>query len=324
MHTITELQIPVLFPTVQKFLDELAASESPPVNTMSPQDVRQILRDLQSGEVAKLPADIEDKILPVGPKGSVSVRIVRPKGNKEILPAIMYFHGGGWVMGDKDTHDRLIREIAVGTNAALIFVNYTPSPEGQYPLPIEEDYAATKWVAENGKQINVDSSLLALAGDSVGGNMVAAVTLMAKKRNGPKICFQALFYPVTDASFDTPSYDQFANGYFLTRDSAKWFWDQYAPDTSVRPEPTACPLQASIDQLRDLPPALIITDECDILRDEGEAYARKLIEAGVTVTATRYLGISHDFMMLNVLTETPAARAAIAQANAALRKAFKR
>ncbi len=324
MQTMTEIQTPVLYPAVQDFLSKLAAAGGPPLHELSPQEAREVLRDLQSGPVAKLPADIEDRDLPVGPSGKVSIRIVRPKGAKEILPAVLYFHGGGWVLGDKDTHDRLIREIANGATAAVVFVNYTPSPEAQYPIPIEEAYAATEWVAEHGSQINVDTSALAVVGDSVGGNMAAAVTLLAKERGGPNIHFQVLFYPVTDAGFDTPSYDQFAEGHFLTRDGMKWFWDQYAPDESVRHEPTASPLQASVEQLQGLPSALIIVDECDVLRDEGEAYARKLTEAGVDVTATRYLGITHDFVMLNAITGTPAARGAIAQATGALRQAFVR
>lgn len=322
MQTITEIQTPVLYPAVQDFLDQLAAQGGPPLYELSPQDAREVLRGLQSGDVAKLPADIEDHTLPGGPKGSVSVRIVRPKGVTETLPALMYFHGGGWVLGDKDTHDRLIREIANGARAAVVFVNYTPSPEAQYPVPIEEAYAATEWVARNASEINVDASRLAVVGDSVGGNMVAAVTLLAKERGGPRLHFQVLFYPVTDAGFDTPSYDQFAEGYWLTREAAKWFLDQYAPDPAVRSEPTVSPLHASVDQLQGLPPALIIVDECDVLRDEGEAYARKLIEAGVNVTATRYIGITHDFVMLNAITDAPATRGAIAQANEMLKKAF--
>lgn len=320
MQTITELQTPVLYPTVQDFLNNLAAQGGPPLYELSPQDAREVLRGLQAVRVAKMPADIEDRLLPVGPQGKVSIRIVRPKDIKETLPALMYFHGGGWVMGDKDTHDRLIREIANGARAAVVFVNYTPSPEAQYPVPIEEAYAATRWVAEHGREINVDSSRLAVVGDSVGGNMVAAVTLLAKQRGGPALHLQVLFYPVTEAGFDTPSYDQFAEGYFLTREAMKWFWDQYAPDPTVRNEPTASPLNASVDQLRGLPPALIIVGECDVLRDEGEAYARKLIEAGVRVTALRCLGIIHDFVMLNAITDAPAPRAAIAHAGELLRR----
>lgn len=321
MQTITEIQTPILYPAVQSFLDELAEKGGPPLNELQPEEARKVLRALQSGNVAKLPADIEDRTLPVGPTGKVSIRIVRPRGAKGTLPGVMYFHGGGWILGDQDTHDRLAREIANGARAALVFVNYTPSPEAQYPVPIEQAYAATKWVAEHGAEIHVDSSSLAVAGDSVGGNMATVVALLAKERGGPKIHFQVLFYPVTDAGFDTPSYEQFAEGHFLTRDAMKWFWDAYAPDADARHEPTASPLQASVDQLQDLPSALVITDECDVLRDEGEAYARKLIEAGVTVTATRYLGITHDFVMLNAITDTPAARGAIAQACEALRQA---
>jgi acetyl esterase len=325
METITEMPAvttPFVDYTAQEFLNKLAAQGGPPLHALSVQDARQVLRDLQSGKVAKLPAVITDRTIPVGPAGEVSIRIIRPKGARGVLPVIMYFHGGGWILGDKDTHDRLIREIASGARATLVFVNYTPSPEARYPVPIEEAYAATKWVAENGSEIHVDSSRLAVVGDSVGGNMTAAVTLLAKERGGPDIKCQMLFYPVTDAGFDTPSYEQFAEGYFLTRDSMKWFWDAYAPNEADRHHPTASPLRASIDELRGLPPALIITDECDVLRDEGEAYARRLTEAGVRVTATRHLGITHDFMMLNALADTPAVREAIAQATGILRKAL--
>jgi acetyl esterase len=250
------------------------------------------------------------------------VRIVRPKHLIGRLPVVIYFHGGGWVLGDKETHDRLIREIANGAKAAVVFIDYSLAPEVQYPVAIEEAYAATKWLAENGKSINLDPSRLAVAGDSVGGNMATAVTLLAKERGGPKIGFQVLFYPVTDASFDTPSYHQFAEGYFLTREAMKWFWNHYAPDLASRNQPMAAPLRASTEQLRGLPPALVITGECDVLRDEGEAYARKLDDAGVTVTMTRYPGIIHDFVMLNAITDTAATRDAIAQANKSLRKVF--
>lgn len=313
---------PVVEPIAQAFLDALAAKGGPQLYELSVEDARGMLSGAQSGEVAKLPANIEDGAIPGGPKGNIAVRIVRPEGNTGALPVVIYFHGGGWVLGDKETHDRLIREIAIGANAAVVFVDYSRSPEARYPGAIEEAYAATKWVAENGKTINVDSSRLAVAGDSVGGNMSAAVTLLARERGGPKINFQALFYPVTDADFDTPSYRQFAEGYFLTREAMKWFWNHYAPDAASRKQPTASPLRASADQLRGLPPALVITGECDVLRDEGEAYARKLTEAGVPVTATRYPGIIHDFVMLNAVTDTAAARGAIAQANNTLWKVF--
>jgi acetyl esterase len=315
---------PVLEPIAQAFLNELAAKGGPPINQLSVQDARKGLRDAQSGAVAKLAVDADDRTISAGSKGSLSIRIVRPKDCHGVLPVVMYFHGGGWVLGDKDTHDRLVRELANGANAAVVFVNYSPSPEARYPIAIEEAYAAIKWIAENAESINLDATRLAVAGDSVGGNMAAAVTLLAKQRGGPGIGCQVLFYPVTDANFDTRSYQQFAEGYFLTREAMKWFWNHYTLDLTARKQPLVSPLRASLDELRGLPPALVITAECDVLRDEGEAYARRLAEAGVRVTATRYLGIIHDFVMLNALSETAAARGAIAQACDALQKAFLR
>ncbi len=309
-------------PKTRAFLESFPTGD-PQIVKLSLNDARALLSNAQAGvKVTKLPADIKDLTIPVGPKGSVDIRIVRPAGNNHTLPVVMYFHGGGWVLGDKETHDRLIREIADGAKAAVVFVDYHRSPEAQYPILTEEAYAATKWVAENGKTINVDPSRLAVVGDSVGGNMAAVVTLLAKERGEPNIIYQVLFYPVTDANFDTTSYTQKQNGYFLTRDAMKWFWNKYAPDQTVWKDPHVSPLRASLDQLKALPPALIITDENDPLRDEGEAYAHKLAEAGVTVTATRYLGTIHDFVMLNAISDTPAPRAAISQANDMLRQAF--
>ena len=220
----------------------------------------------------------------------------------------MYLHGGGWVLGGSDTHDRLVRELANGAQAAIVFVNYTLSPEAKYPVSLEQAYAVTKWVAENGQTINVNPSRIVVAGDSAGGTLAAAVTLLAKERGGPKIMFQLLFYPVTDANFDTPSYMAYQDGYFLTREGMKWFWDNYTTDGTNRKEPTVSPLQASIEQLKGLPPALIINGEFDVLRDEGEAYAHKLMEAGDPVRAVRYHGYIHDFVMLNPITDTPAAK----------------
>jgi acetyl esterase/lipase len=226
----------------------------------------------------------------------------------------MHFHGGGWVLGGFDTHERLVRELANKANAVIVFVNYTPSPEAKYPVAIEQAYAATKWVAENGKIINVNSSRLAVVGDSVGGNMAAAVTLLAKERGGPSIRFQVLFYPVTDANFDTASYMTYQNGYFLTRDGMKWFWGNYLTDQTNVKDPTVSPLQASVEQLKGLPPTLVINGEKDVLCDEGQAYASKLLEAGVPVAAVRYQGTIHDFVMLNPFTDDPSPRAAIEHA----------
>ncbi|WP_292381954.1 alpha/beta hydrolase [Methanosarcina sp. UBA289] len=314
--------IDLLEPVTREFLEKVNKQGGTPIYQLSPKEARKVLSNLQAAHVAKLPADIDDLDIPVGPEGRVSIRIIRPKGNKEILPVVMYFHGGGWVLGDKDTHDRLVREIANGANAAVVFVNFTPSPEAKYPTPIEEAYAATKYISENGKNFNLDGSRLAVAGDSVGGNMVAAVLLLAKERGGPKINYQVLFYPVTDANFDTQSYQQYATGIWLTREAMKWFWDNYLPDEEARKKPTASPLQASVDQLRGQPPALVITDENDVLRDEGEAYAHKLIHADVNVTAVRYIGTIHDFVMLNALAGTPATCSAIGLAIENLRIAL--
>ena len=304
------------------FLERVNADTGPQLYELSPKDARAVLLKIQAIDVPKLSADIEDRDLPTGPNGKVSVRIVRPKGNTQTLPVVMYIHGGGWVLGNQETHDRLIREIANGTNAALVFVNYTPAPEAKYPTQIEEDYAATKYVAEHGKELNLDSRRLVIAGDSVGGNMATVVTMMAKQRGGPKIRFQTLFYPVTDANFDTQSYRELAVGYFLTRENMKWFWNNYLPDENKRKEPTASPLQATTDQLKGLPPALLIVGEFDPLHSEVEAYAHKLIDAGVQVSAMRMLGTTHDFAMLNPIASTPPTRAAITIANSYIKKAL--
>jgi acetyl esterase len=305
------------------FLDNLQQKGGPPIYTLSPQDARAVLSGLQaSTPVEKLPAVIENRTIPGGPGGKdISITIVRPQnGSNQTLPVVMYFHGGGWVLGGFDTHERLVRELANKANVVIVFVNYTPSPEAKYPVAIEQAYAATKWVAENGKTINVNSSRLAVVGDSVGGNMAAAVTLLAKERSGPSIRFQVLFYPVTNANFDTPSYMTYQNGYWLTRDAMKWFWDSYLTNHTNVKDPTVSPLQASVEQLKELPPALIINGENDVLRDEGEAYALKLSEAGVPVAAVRYHGTIHDFVMLNPFTDDPAPRAAIEQASIMLKK----
>jgi len=303
------------------FLESLQQNPGPPLYKLSPKQARDVLSGLQAGPVKKLPADIDNRTIPGGPTGEISIQIVRPPGSSnETLPVVMHFHGGGWVLGGIDTHDRLVRELTNGTHAAIVFVNYTPSPEAKYPVALEQAYAATKWVADNGQTINVDSSHLAVIGDSVGGNMAAAIVLLAKERGGPKINYQVLFYPVTDSNFDTPSYRAYQDGYFLTREAMKWFWDNYTSNQTNRKEPTVSPLQASIEQLKGLPPALVINGELDVLRDEGEAYAHKLMEAGVLVTAVRYHGTIHDFVMLNPLSDTPAARGAIEQASHKLKK----
>lgn len=308
--------------TTRKFLDTVNASKGPAIYQIPVEEGRKTFSKLQESEAAKLPVSIEDKKIPVGPSGSVEIRIVRPEGNTKTLPVVLYSHGAGWVFGGKDTHDRLIRDLAVGAQCAVVFVDYSRSPEAKYPTAIEEIYATAKYVSEHAKELNLDASKFAVAGDSVGGNMTAALTMMIKERGGPKVIAQVLFYPVTDANFDTPSYREFATHHFLTTDAMKWFWDQYTTDSTARKEKLASPLQATIEDLKGLPPALVINGEFDVLRDEGEAYAHKLTEAGVRVTAVRFLGTIHDFVLLNAIAETPATRGAIKLACDYLRDAF--
>jgi len=310
-----------LEPSTQIFVDSLEGAR--PLYTLTPEGARSVLSTVQrSVTVSLLDVASQDRVLEVGPDGRTSIRVVRPLGATGTLPVVIYVHGGGWVLGDKETHDRLVRELAVGANAVIIFVDYDRSPESRYPTAIEQSYAVAKYVAEHADEFGADVSRLAIAGDSVGGNMATAVALMAKERKGPHILAQLLFYPVTDASMSSASYSDFAEGPWLTKRAMAWFWDQYLPDAAKRGDIHASPLNASIEQLQGLPRTLIIVDENDVLRDEGEAYGRKLAEAGVRVTSLRYNGTIHDFMMLNPIAETPAVRAAIAQANGYLRHIF--
>jgi acetyl esterase/lipase len=250
------------------------------------------------------------------------VRIVRPPDAAGTLPVILYIHGGGWVLGNAGTHDRLVRELAVGTGAAVAFVEYDRSPEAHYPVAIEQGYATARWIVREGAANQLDPDRVAVAGDSVGGGMTAALALMASERGDVRFVQQSMYYPVTDAQMDTASYEQFAEGYFLTAKAMAWFWDAYLPELDRRSEPFASPLRASDEQLAGLPPAFVIVDEADVLRDEGEAYAARLRAAGVAVTTVRYDGIAHDFMMLNPLSGTHATRAAVAQAISILRGAL--
>ncbi|MDR7275644.1 alpha/beta hydrolase [Catenuloplanes atrovinosus] len=309
----------ILEPAAQAFAD--ATANPPYLFELGPQQGRAVVDEVQSGEVDMPHTTAEDISLSDG-STAFRLTIVRPEGATGTLPVILYVHGAGWVFGDFHTHERLVRELAVGAHAAVAFPEYSRSPEARYPVAIEQNYAAARWVAAHGAANGLDPSRLAVAGDSVGGNMAAALTLMAKERRGPHFAAQVLFYPVTDASFDTSSYRQFAEGHFLRRDAMQWFWDQYTTDETQRNEITASPLRATVEQLAGLPPALVITAEADVLRDEGEAYAAKLRAAGVAVTAVRYQGTIHDFVMLNTLRTTRAADAAIKQAIGFLREAL--
>ncbi len=310
----------VLEPAAQQFVE--ATANPPYLYQLAPSEGRKIADDLQSNPASLLEANLTDLTVPGGPSGAVRVRIVRPAGAIGTPPVILYIHGLGWVFGNSHTHDRLIRELAASVPAAVVFPEYSLSPEAKYPTAIEEIYAVATWIAQAGDEQGLDPSRIAVAGDSVGGNMAAATTLLAKQRGGVSFTAQVLFYPVTDAFFDTASYHQFAEGYVLRREAMRWFWDQYTIDPQQRTEITASPLRATAEQLAGLPPALVIVGEADVLRDEGEAYANKLRAAGVPVTAVRYQGIIHDFVAVNALRETHAAQGAIIQAITFLRTAL--
>jgi acetyl esterase/lipase len=309
----------VLEPAAQDLVE--ATARPPFLSELGPRAARQVLTDLQSGPVAK-PAVDEQWVTVPAEVGDVRVRLVRPAGVPGQLPVVVYMHGGGWILGDAATHDRLVRELAVGAGCAVAFVEYTPSPEARYPVAIEQGYATARWITRHGTEHDLDPARMAVAGESVGGNMTAALALMAKERGDVHFVHHSMYYPVTDGAMDTDSYEQFATGYYLSRDSMQWFWDAYLPDVARRSEITASPNQATIEQLAGLPPALLFVDEADVLRDEGEAYAAKLRRAGVAVTTVRYDGAVHDFMLLDPLRDTQAARAATAQAAAVLRAAL--
>jgi acetyl esterase/lipase len=309
----------VLEPAVRELAD--ATSQPPFVYELGYAEARKGLDDLQSRPVEKLPIDEEWITVPCS-FGDTRVRIIKPQGAGGPLPAIVYMHGGGWVLGNAGTHDRLVRELAVGANAALAFVEYPNSPEARYPVAIEQGYATARWITREGSSKGMDPSRIAVTGESVGGDMTAALTLMAKERGDVRFVHAGIYYPVTDAAMDTPSYDEFADGPWLTRKAMEWFWDAYIAGPAHRSEITASPNRATVEQLKGLPPTLLLVDEADVLRDEGEAYAAKLRLAGVPVTTVRYDGTCHDFMLLNSLSQTRATRAAIAQATAFLREAF--
>ena len=306
---------------VQAFLNVLNSGKGKPMEQLTPQEARQILIGAQKG-VTLPSAQVSEKIITVNGQ-SITLKIVKPDNAIGTLPVFMFFHGGGWVLGDFPTHERLIRDLVRSSGAAAVYVDYTPSPEAHFPVAINQAYEATKWVAEHGQQIGVDGSRLALVGNSVGGNMVASVALQARQFNGPKIRYNVMLWPVTDANFNSASYNQYENGYFLTKNMMKWFWDNYTTSASDRNNILASPLRTTTEQLKGFPQTLIQTAELDVLRDEGEAFGRKLDAAGVPVTVTRYNGMIHDYGLLNPLSQEPTVKTALEQAGAELHKHLK-
>ncbi|MGM3387866.1 alpha/beta hydrolase [Stutzerimonas stutzeri] len=306
--------------TTQGFLEALAKGGGTPLEQMPPREARAVLTDAQASVNLDLSGvKVENKSIAIDGQ-TLSLTLVRPANNSGVVPAFMFFHGGGWVLGDYPTHARLIHDLVLASGAAAVYVDYTPSPEAKYPTAINQAYAATRWVAEHGEEIGIDGQRLAVAGNSVGGNMAAVVALKAKDEGSPALRFQLLLWPVTDANFNNASYNQFAEGHFLTKPMMEWFWNSYTTDARQRDDVYASPLRAPVERLQGLPPALVQTAEMDVLRDEGEAYARKLDAAGVPVVATRYNGMIHDYGLLNVLSEVPAVRLAMAQAGMALKQ----
>ncbi|MFD8294966.1 alpha/beta hydrolase [Streptomyces bauhiniae] len=300
---------PYLEPAAKELTE--ATDPHPRIYEVPPEQGRAILADLQSDTSVPRPEVDEEWVdVDAGEWGTVRTRIIRPKGVTGPLPVLIYIHGAGWVFGDDKTHDRLFRELTVGAGAVGVFPVYDRAPEAKYPTQVEQNYAVGQWVLQYGAEHGMDTSTIAVTGESVGGCMSAVFALMNKDRGGIDLKAQCLLYPVADAGFDTPSYEQFAEGYYLTRDGMKWFWDAYTSDPSQRSEKYAAPLQASLEELKGLPPTLVITDEADVLRDEGEEYANKLREAGNDVTSVRVAGMVHDFLLLDSLRDTRAANIA--------------
>ena len=311
---------PALSKETKEFLAKLNAG-GPPLESLSPAQARQSLIDAQASvKVDVSGIDVTEKT--ISSEGlTVKLHLVRPTGTADkVLSVFIFIHGGGWVLGDFPTHQRLVRDLVVASGYAAVFVDYTPSPEAQYPQAIHEIYAATKWVAERGAEINVDGASLAVVGNSVGGNMATVTCLLAKEKGGPRIKLQILLWPLVDAYFETESYQRYGADRFLTTPLMQWMWDFYTTDPAERAQPYASPLNATHEQLAGLPPALIQVGEADILRDAAEAYGRKLDEAGVIATTVRYNGMIHDFGLLNALAAVPQVQALVVQAAAELKK----
>ena len=305
-------------PQVRSFLAELNKDSSPfwELPQPRPQEILTALQDKTPVDMSGV-TTVEKMINQDG--RTVKLYIMKPEHMEGKPGVLLFIHGGVWIVGNFQNHQRLLRDLVIGSGQVGVFVEYTPLPAAKYPTQTEESYAALKWAAAHAGEFGADGSRIAIAGNSVGGNMTAALTLIAKDRNGPKISYQVLFIPATDASVDTASYHEFGTGRFLARAFMKYGWDLYAPDEKTRNSPYVSPLRASKEELKGLPPALVITAENDPLRDEGEAYARKLKNAGVDVAAVRYNGVIHDFVLLNAIRNVPEVEAAIQQASEGIR-----
>jgi len=306
-----------LQPMVRQFLRSTAANPEPRLGHLTLAAARASLVAAQSAPAPAPVVTMQHRTM-----AGLAAYIYRPSTDHTLLPAVLYLHGGGWATGDHRTHDRLMRELAADSGAAIALVEYSLSPERRYPAALVESYLAARHIAEHGHELGLDSARLAVAGDCAGGNLATTLAMLAQRHGGPRIRLQILLCPITDAAMDTPSYREFAEGHFLTREQMSFYWDAYTPRPAQRAESTCSPLKATLDELRGLPEALVITADHDVLRDEGEAYAEKLSAAGVRVTFTRYPGTIHGFAVLNALAGDPSPQRAIAQVAAALRVAL--
>jgi len=305
---------------VQRLVD---ASAAPPyLHQLGPADGRQALLEIQGHTLDDFGLDAEFRVAPVGPNGLVGFWLFRPARRTGPLPVVVYLHGGRWMLGDARTHAHLIGELTAASGAAFVVPEFTRTPEARYPVALEESYAVLTSVVDEADALDLDGRRLALAGDCAGATMATALTLMAKQRGGPRISAQLLYYPMTDPHSATPSRDEFDSGYLLTGEALDWYWDQYTDDECELAEPMASPMRATTADLAGLPPSLIVTAEADVVRDEGEQYARLLRRAGVPVTAARYLGTVHDFVSLIPLRDSPPTLAAIGQGGHFLREAL--
>src|SRR5689334_9780103 len=316
--------------TTQYNLEKAAAavvaylSQGPALYELPLADTRKAIDDSQADGTVPMP-DVEEAWVTVpADVGDVRALIIKPQGVEAQLPVVLFMHGGGWIFGSARSHGRLAGELAVAAGAAVVFIDYALAPEARYPVQIEQCYAVARWVTEQGESNGLDPSRIAVAGDSAGGNMATVLCIMAKQRGDVNFVQQSMYYPMTDAltNEESESYRLFKDGPYGTAATMEWFWSSYLPEQDLRPESTVSPLRATLEELTGLPPALLIVDENDVLRDQGEAYAAKLRDADVPTACVRFNGTMHDFMMLNALRDTESTRAAMDLAASVFRRAF--